>query len=268
MDLPAIFQRLLPDDAHVQEELQELLQPKLLPTDLLPSASPVHSHDWAAVSQSKATLWSFCAPLREALGIDNASVLVSVLHKHYCQQTLGRQAALMLLNRPAINLSTQVAWASDARRLLWRHTPSQYSLDLPELLAQSNQQLASDYRDWRALGIGPGVYWSNAALALVMPWNLLLGHVPESEALGQASQAFLGAFGGKLAAQLQWLGVRQQGLRHWLPKRLGCCLQYQCTRGEGQCGTCSLRSKDEFLGLLAAHYGALEEDSTPLASVL
>jgi hypothetical protein len=66
MDLPAIFQRLPPDDAHVQEELQELLQHKLLPTNSLQSEPPVHSHDWAAESQSKATLWSFCAPLREA----------------------------------------------------------------------------------------------------------------------------------------------------------------------------------------------------------
>lgn len=261
MDLPAIFQRLLPDDAHVQEELSELLQP-----ELWQSESSVSSHDWAAVSQSKATLWSFCAPLREALGIDNAGVLISLLHKHYCQQTLGRQAALTLLNRPTINLSAQVSLAAESQRLLWRHSLCQHPLDLPQLVAQTHQRLASDYRHWRALGIGPGVYWSNAALALVMPWNLLLGHVRESEELGQASQAFLAAFGGKLAAQLQWLGVRQHGRRHWLPKRLGCCLQYQCTRGEGRCGTCSLRSQEQFLELVAAHYGPVEEDSTPLAS--
>ncbi|MCJ8170012.1 hypothetical protein [Atopomonas sediminilitoris] len=259
------FQALLPNDAHVQDELSALLTPCAKPVDS-PSAA------WLALQQDHRALWQFCTPLREALGISQRTVLVSLLHKHYCQQQFGPRAAQALLDQPwpAFEDNEQVHLSHDQRQLCWHSdqpiAPAAAQTSLSALMSQIPEQLNVQYRTWRALGIGPGVYWSNAALSLVMPWNLLLGHVRESEQLGQLSQAFLTGFGEKLAAQLQWIGVRQHGLRHWLPKRQGCCLQYQCTQGEGQCGTCSLRSKDEFLTLIAQHYGAIEEDSSPLAT--
>lgn len=253
MNFAALFNQLLPNDAHVQEEVAELSTPPAL-------ASTQH---WPTLSANRDALWQASQPLREQLGIDNATVLVSVLHKHYCQQTFARQALLSLLEQPALQLGEQVGHSHAHKRWVWPHAADSRVLSHAELVDWAREHLTHSYRPWRQLGLGPGVFWSNAALSLVMPWNLILGHTPASEALGQISQAYLASFGEKISQQLQWIGVRRQGLRHWLPKREGCCLQYQCSNGEGQCGTCSLRSKDEFLSLIRAHYGPVEEDSSP-----
>ncbi|SEK34543.1 hypothetical protein SAMN05216214_10210 [Atopomonas hussainii] len=253
MNFTALYHQLLPNDAHVQEEIAELRD--------LPA--PQRQEHWPTISASRDALWQASAPLRAQLGIDNATVLVSVLHKQYCQQTFARQALLSLLQQPALELGAQVGLCPAHKRWLWTYPQGSAVFSHAELIAWSQAQLKHSYPLWRQLGLGPGVFWSNAALSLVMPWNFILGHTAASEELGQISQAYLASFGEKISQQLQWIGVRRQGLRHWLPKREGCCLQYQCSNSEGQCGTCSLRSKDEFLTLIRAHYGPVEEDSSP-----
>lgn len=125
---------------------------------------------------------------------------------------------------------------------LWYGGREGPALPLDEFVHQTGIRVSRWYGIFRnALGISPGAYWSNTALALVAPFSAIWNRADPDRVCALGAE-WLDQFPCDANRYLEWLPVSQGQTTVALPQRRGCCLKYRLPDGR-YCGTCGVYRK-------------------------
>lgn len=113
---------------------------------------------------------------------------------------------------------------------------------VPDFVDETAAQLEDWYRVFRQpLGVSPGAFWSNAALALGAPFSAVWNRAGASEVCNMAGE-WLREFNCPAHRYMEWLAAGEGPGKMAIPQRRGCCLDFRLPGGR-YCGTCGVHRK-------------------------